>query len=473
MPGPVLDQEAPTGSPVAPASPAPSTSPDPGATAQPPAAPGSEPTPAPRTRKSKLIKGIDVSHHNGAIDFANVLKAKQRFVFIKATQDTSFVDEDFTSNVARARAAGMLVGAYHFFDYSLDGTAQADHFVDRLEAAGGILDALPPVVDVECWQPSGPSTHVVTEARLRDFVIRVYERTGRLPIVYTSSFMWSEVTGGSDAFADLPLWAACWGCESPPTLAAPWEEWLFWQTGIGRIKDVGRLDANVFNGSEEDLLDLVLRPVAIDGGATATRSSNVTLDLGGRHATEYRTSPDGETWDPWRPLRATARAQLATHEGDQTLHVQLRAGEGVRSPVYSDAIVLDRTDPQLSALTAGLADGPIAAEPPPSAPTSSEPSFAAPTGPQVRVPVRVAWTAGDALSGLAGASVDVACGEGETTRVEVAGSSAPGAESAWQAVVGLDPAAACDITVVVRDAAGNSTRERLSGVEAAGLPPAG
>jgi hypothetical protein len=400
--------------------------------------------------------------------------AKWRFVFVKATEGTSFVDAWFVANFVQARAASLVVGAFHHFDYNLDGTAQADLFLDRLEAAGGILDAMPPVVDVECQPYMGPSTHVVTEARLRDFVTRVYERTGRFPIVYTSALMWSEVTGDSDAFRDLPLWAACWGCEAPPTLPAPWGEWLFWQTSdSGYIKGMGPLDTNVFNGSEEDLLDLVLRPVAIDGGATATRSANVTLDLGGRHATEYRTSPDGETWNSWRPLRATARAQLATDEGDQTLFIQLRAGEGLRSPVYSDAIIVDRTDPEVSAITVGRADGPIATEPPPSPPTSSEPSFTAPTGPQVRVPVRVAWTAGDALSGLADASVDVACGEGPRTRVEVPGSAAPGEESAWQAVVGLDPVAVCEVSVVVRDAAGNSTRQRLTGIEAAGLSPAG
>ena len=50
---------------------------------------------------------------------------------------------------------------YHVFDYTLDGKAQADHFVDRLEVTGALDGTLPPVVDVECWSYRGTSTHVV------------------------------------------------------------------------------------------------------------------------------------------------------------------------------------------------------------------------------------------------------------------------------------------------------------------------
>ena len=158
---------------------------------------------------------------------------------MKTTQDNDFIDPMFATNLARARAAGLAAGGYHFFDYTLDGDVQADHFLDRLEVAGGLDDALPPVVDVECWSPIGLSIHAVSAARLRDFVARVYERTGRLPIIYTSVLMWKEVVGNAEGFEDLPLWAACWDCEAPPSIAPGWEGWTFWQTGIDRIPGVG------------------------------------------------------------------------------------------------------------------------------------------------------------------------------------------------------------------------------------------
>src|SRR6185503_13578192 len=139
-----------------------------------------------RRARSGIVRGIDISHHNQDIDFGKVRRAGYDFVFIKASQDNDFIDPMFVTNMARARAAGLSAGGYHFFDYTLDGRVQADHFVDRLELADAIDGALPPVVDVECWAPIGASIHAVSAARLRDFVARVYERTGRLPIVYTS-----------------------------------------------------------------------------------------------------------------------------------------------------------------------------------------------------------------------------------------------------------------------------------------------
>jgi hypothetical protein len=164
--------------------------------------------------------------------------------------------------------------------------------------------------------------------------------------VYTSVFMWDQVMGESTAFGDLPLWAACWGCASPPSLAAGWDRWHFWQTGIDRIPRVGPLDGNRFYGTRADLGELVLRPFAIDGGAISTSETTVSLDLGGRDGDEIRTSPDGESWTDWRPLRDPARvtAELGPVEGPQSLFVQLRA-RGVVSPVLRDDIVLELAPP--------------------------------------------------------------------------------------------------------------------------------
>ncbi len=393
----------------------------------------------------KLISGIDVSHHNGLIDYAKVREAGHRFVFIKATQDNDFIDSLFPTNLARARAAGLAAGAYHFFDYTLDGTVQADHFLDRVEAAGGIDDALPPVVDVECWAPIGASIHAVSTARLRDFVERVYERTGRMPLVYTSVHMWREVVGDAEGFEGLPLWAACWGCEAPPSLAPGWDEWAFWQNGLVRIPDVGRLDGNYFSGTKKELNALKLRPFSIESGAIATSRERVGLDLGGRDATHIRTSPDGETWSEWSRIRSAPTATLPPEEGEHVLFAQFRNGPGLKSPVVSDSIIMDRTPPEMSAPTVSLRTAPIG-------------SGAA------SIPVAVRWDARDAVAGLSDATVLTDCGESSTDRVEVPGTAAPGEMATWDAEAMLFGGAICAVTAISRDGAGNTTRSTLDGV---------
>jgi GH25 family lysozyme M1 (1,4-beta-N-acetylmuramidase) len=410
-----------------------------------------------------LIGGIDVSHHNGDIDYERIRDAGNEFVFIKATQDDDFIDPMFLTNVARARAAGLAAGGYHFFDYTLDGTSQADHFLDRLELAGAIDDALPPVVDVECWGPIGSSIHAVSTARLRDFVTRVYERTGRPPIIYTSVFMWKEVVGNAEGFEELPLWAACWGCDAPPSIASGWDDWTFWQTGVDRIPGVGSLDGNYFSGGSDDLEALRLRPLRIEAGAPATAHQQVELDLGGRVATHLRTSRDGQTWSAWSATNGTPRALLGAEEGPQTLHVQLRDGPARKSPVFVDTITLDQSGPQVSTPIVRLREAPLAADP------VADPA----ADPAAAIPIEVAWEASDPEAGLSDAALSIACGTGRAAITAAPGSAELGVVRPWSVASTIPPATGCAITVIGRDGVGNPTRARAGTVEATLVPVTG
>ena len=71
---------------------------------------------------------IDVSHHNGAIDWPAVAGAGIALVFVKATQGARFVDPTFERNRTAAAAAGVLVVPYHFID-GTDPEQQAEHFI--------------------------------------------------------------------------------------------------------------------------------------------------------------------------------------------------------------------------------------------------------------------------------------------------------------------------------------------------------
>jgi len=52
-----------------------------------------------------VIKGVDVSHWQGDIDFEQLKRQGYEFAIIKATQGTWFVDEKLVQNVARCKAA--------------------------------------------------------------------------------------------------------------------------------------------------------------------------------------------------------------------------------------------------------------------------------------------------------------------------------------------------------------------------------
>ena len=60
--------------------------------------------------------GIDVSKHNGHILWDKVASdTNAKFVYIKATQGDRIADKRYYENLRGARAAGLLVGSYHFF----------------------------------------------------------------------------------------------------------------------------------------------------------------------------------------------------------------------------------------------------------------------------------------------------------------------------------------------------------------------
>ncbi len=131
-------------------------------------------------------------------------------------------------------------------------------------AAGALSDTLPPMVDVECFEPFGSADQAYARHQLRAFADRVFERTGRLPMVYTSGMMWRAVTGGAEDFGDLPLWIACWRCAAPG-LPAGWDDWLFWQTGSTVLDATGdRLGSDRFAGDADEL-----RALATDFGVAS------------------------------------------------------------------------------------------------------------------------------------------------------------------------------------------------------------
>ena len=98
------------------------------------------------------IKGIDISHWNGDIDFNKVKASGVEFVIIKAGgSDRGFyTDPKFKINYEKAKAAGLFVGAYYFvgkkFYGDLAGIADGKRFADILK---GMQFEYPVYLDVE------------------------------------------------------------------------------------------------------------------------------------------------------------------------------------------------------------------------------------------------------------------------------------------------------------------------------------
>jgi lysozyme len=420
------EPEAPMGLSAGAADPVcPETQPPPTPTPIPPPTPSTEPTPSPiptptPTPSPYKPPGIDISKWDGSVPFDKVARGGIKFGFSKATQGLTIQDATFAEHNAEGLAAGLAMGAYHFFDYRLDGAAQADFFVDTVLANGGFDGMLPPVIDVECYNAFGVSDPPYATAQIQAFVSQVFLRTGRMPAIYTSGYMWRRVTGSSTAFADYPLWVACWSCFKPGMFGG-WATWTFWQDGPMRIKGVGRrFDGNVFNGLDEGVPLLKASTRLIANGAPYLTTSSVTLDLNGRDGLAYRVSTDGVSWSKLAPypVGGTVGMELGP-DGPKTIMVQLQDPYGNLSPASAEAVTVDTTAPRVDV-----------------------PQTAFRLGPQANLagmtPLRVAWSAADDTSGLQSAQLAGVCDGSAVSQTMPAGTTAQTLE------VELRPGARCE-----------------------------
>ncbi|MDH6341589.1 GH25 family lysozyme M1 (1,4-beta-N-acetylmuramidase) [Parabacteroides sp. PFB2-12] len=79
-------------------------------------------------------QGIDVSHHQGEINWEQVGADKNiQFVYIKATEGTSFKDPKYRYNTKQAQKQGIKTGAYHYFRTILTPPKQAEHFINTIK----------------------------------------------------------------------------------------------------------------------------------------------------------------------------------------------------------------------------------------------------------------------------------------------------------------------------------------------------
>lgn len=215
---------------------------------------------------SATVKGIDVSHYDGAIDWAAVAGAGIGFAFMKATEGTTLVDSALAANWKGAGAHGVVRGAYHFFHPASDAVAQADFFV----ATAGVPAPgdLPLTLDLEADDGLKPAD---VAAAARTFLARVADKSGRTPIVYTSTRFFDTVLGGPAGFDGYTLWDAQWTTACPNVPTPAWSAWRFWQysaTGtVPGIAGSGNVDLDEFDGTVDELRAFAAGATPPDGGS--------------------------------------------------------------------------------------------------------------------------------------------------------------------------------------------------------------
>ena len=189
---------------------------------------------------------IDLFHGNKvSVDFSVVRSDGIAAVILKATQGIRFVDPTFAPRRAQARAAGMLVGAYHYLD-ATSPVDQIGHFLSVVGDTDGILLALD-------FEPNEPSQATAMQAASAATAVNAV--TGRFPVLYTGRYL---ITAANPVLSRCPLWLAEYG--SRPVCPSGWSQWTFWQHTDGQVGSapvpvtgIGPCDRSRFAGTVDQL----------------------------------------------------------------------------------------------------------------------------------------------------------------------------------------------------------------------------
>ncbi len=192
------------------------------------------------------IRGVDVSHHNGDINWAQLRNEGISFAYIKATEGLSHKDRSYRNNYLKSKQSDIKAGAYHFYTFGLDGVMQAQHFIHVAKVDGNDLI---PAIDVEhsliniYSSDKDYQERVIVE--LQKMEQALFDYYGVHPIIYTNKDCYKLYI--KKHFPENLIWMS--DLRNEPTIQD--NEWVIWQfSHTGVINGaMGDIDLNYFRYS--------------------------------------------------------------------------------------------------------------------------------------------------------------------------------------------------------------------------------
>ena len=168
-------------------------------------------------------EGLDVSEFQGKIDWNRVRSDGKTAVYIRSSLGNDYIDARFEENYAGAKAAGLIVGFYHYVtaENTAQAREQARFFVDVIK---GKSFEMRPVMDFEYF---GDLSSNQINAIGKAFLDELVSYGGKEAVVYTDDYdaktLWEpEIT------ENYPLWIAQWDV-AYPSYTDRWSGWVGWQ----------------------------------------------------------------------------------------------------------------------------------------------------------------------------------------------------------------------------------------------------
>ncbi len=180
------------------------------------------------TANGAIARGIDVSKHNGAVNWGQVAASGIKFTFIKVGSTNSGIDPQFAANITGAQAAGLKTGVY-IYSYATTPEQAINEANLVLEWIAPYTVNYPVVFDIEDKCQRGLSNEQLISI-INAFCTTI-DAAGYYPMVYTYKNMFTQRMDN----AGWDRWVAQYAdsCETNNNVC-------FWQyTSKGSVSGVG------------------------------------------------------------------------------------------------------------------------------------------------------------------------------------------------------------------------------------------
>ena len=207
-------------------------------------------------------KGIDVSKHNGTIDWAKVKAAGVQFAMLRAGYGryNNQKDEQFEANYKGATAAGIPVGAYHY-SYATNAEQAKQEAEVFLGWIKGKTLTYPVAFDIEDKKQANLGVSLISDI-IRTFCETV-EAAGYYVVVYANKD-WLTNRIDADCKSRYDIWLAQWTSE--PTYTGSYGMWQY--SSKGSVDGVsGNVDMNI---AYKDYPSII---AGMDGSSDTTASA--------------------------------------------------------------------------------------------------------------------------------------------------------------------------------------------------------
>lgn len=191
------------------------------------------------------IQGIDISHHQGKIDWSKINQKNIQFIFIKATEGGDFKDRLFQTYWKEAYKLNIPTSVYHFFTFCRSGKDQAQHFIQEVPK-----DAITmlPAIDLEFGGNCRLQRNKNLLAEITDYIQIIENHYQKPVIIYATQDFYQMYL--INQFPHNPIWIRDI-YRYPKLIDRPWTFWQY--ANRGAIEGInGFVDLNVFSGNQKE-----------------------------------------------------------------------------------------------------------------------------------------------------------------------------------------------------------------------------